>query len=88
MELIFNSFGEFWGSPEGPVSQIQCPHLQVGAPGIFSDLVRSIQNLMREWGAESIRTYSILSKTGTLVPEFAAEFLPLAELQSRFLRLQ
>ena len=40
MELIFNPCGEFWLSPEGPVSQIHSPHLLVGAPGIFSDLLR------------------------------------------------
>ena len=29
------------------------PNLLVGAPGIFSDLLRSAQMLKREWGAES-----------------------------------
>ena len=53
MELIFNPCGEFRWSPEGPVSQIHSPHLHVGAPGIFSDLLRSVQMLKREWGAES-----------------------------------
>ena len=38
MELIFNPFGEFRWSSEGPVSQIRSSHLLVGAPGIFSDL--------------------------------------------------
>ena len=42
MELIFNPCCEFWWSPEGPVSQIYSPHLLVGAPGIFSDLLRFI----------------------------------------------
>ena len=36
----------------------------------------------------SYRTYSIPDKTVTLVPEFAVEDLPLAELQPTFLRLQ
>ena len=52
-ELMFNLCGEFRWSPEGPVSQIHSPHLLVGAPGIFSDLLRSAQMLKREWGAES-----------------------------------
>ena len=52
-ELIFNSCGEFRWSQEGPVSQIHSPHLLVGVPGIFSDLLRSVQMLKRELGAES-----------------------------------
>ena len=35
---------------------------------------------------ESYRTYYIPSKTAALVPEFAVEHLPSAELQLRFLR--
>ena len=42
-----------FGGPEGPVSQIRSPHLLDGAPGIFSDLLRSVQMLRSEWGAES-----------------------------------
>ena len=53
MELTFNPCGEFRWSPQVPVSQIQSPHLLVGAPEIFSDLLRSVQMLKREWGAES-----------------------------------
>ena len=53
MELIFNPCGEFRWNPEGPVSQIHSPHLLVGAPGFFSDLLRFAQMLKREWGAES-----------------------------------
>ena len=51
MELIFNpvNFGEVRG---GPVSQIHSSHL-VGAPGIFLDLLRFVQMIKREWGAES-----------------------------------
>ena len=37
----------------GPVSQIPSPHLLVGVPGIFSDLLRFVQMLKREWGAET-----------------------------------
>ena len=53
MELIFNPCGELRWSPEGPVSQIHPPYLHVGAPGIFSDLLRSVQMLKRQWGVES-----------------------------------
>ena len=80
MELIFNPCGEFWWSPEGPVSQIHSLHLLVGATGIFSDLLRSVKILKREWGAESngkLPHLFIPSKTATLVPEFAVEDLPL-----------
>ena len=65
---------------EGPVSRIHSPHLHVGAPGIFSDLLRSVQMLKREWGAESngkLPHLSIPSKTGAWVPRFAVEDLPL-----------
>ena len=53
IELIINPCSEFRWSPEGPVSQIHSPHLHAGAPGIFSGLLRSVQMLKREWGAES-----------------------------------
>ena len=91
-ELIFNSSAEFRWSPEGPVNQIQSSHLHVGAPEIFSDLLRSLQMLKRESGVrkatESYRTYSIPGKTAALVPEFALDDLPSAELQPRFLRMK
>ena len=84
MELMFNPCGEFRSSRSGgPVSQIHSPHLLVDAPGIFSDLLRSVQMLKRDWGAENHRKLPHLfipSKTGTLVPEFAVEDLPSAEL--------
>ena len=51
--MIFNHCCEFRGSPEGPVSQIHSPHLQDGAPGIFSDPLRFVKMLRREWDAES-----------------------------------
>ena len=82
MELIFNPCCELRWSPEGPVSQIHSPHLHAGAPGIFSDLLRFVQILKREWGAESngkLPHLFISSKTETLVPEFAVEDLPWAE---------
>ena len=79
VELIFNPCGEFRWSSEGPVSQVHSPHLYDGAPGIFSDLLRSIQMLKREWSAESngkLPNLFNLSKTATLVPEFAVQDLP------------
>ena len=35
--------------------EVRRVHLQAVAPGIFSDLLRSVQMLKREWGAESYR---------------------------------
>ena len=49
----FNPCGEFRWTPEGPVSQIHSLHLLVGAPEISSDILKSVQMLKREWGAES-----------------------------------
>ena len=91
MELIFNPCGEIQWSPEGPVRQIQSPHLHVGTPVIFSDLLRSDLTLRREWGAESngkLPHLFIPGKTAILVPEFAVEDLPSAELQPWFLHMQ
>ena len=90
-ELMFNPCGEFRRSLEGPVSQIHSPHLLVCVPGIFSHLLRSVQMLKREWGTErngKLPHLLIPSKTAALVPKFAVEDLPSAELQPRFLRLQ
>ena len=83
LRLIFSPCGEFRWSPKGPVSQIHSPHLLIGAPGIFSDLLRSVQTLKREWGAKSngkLPHLFIPSKTATLVPEFAIEDLPLGRI--------
>ena len=57
MELVLKSCGEFRWSPEGPVSQIHSPHLHVGAPGFFSDLLRSVQMLTREWVQKWMGSY-------------------------------
>ena len=49
------------------------------APGIFSDLLRSVQILKREWGAEingKLPHLFVPGKTATLVPEFGVEDLP------------
>ena len=80
IELIFNPCGEFRRSPECPLCLIHSPHLHVGAPGIFSDLLKSVQMLKREWCTESngkLPHLSIPSETATLVPEFAVKNLPL-----------
>ena len=53
VELIFNSCGEFRRSPKDPVNQIYSPHVYVGASETFSDHLRPVQMLKREWGAES-----------------------------------
>ena len=81
MELIVNPCGQFRWSLEAPVSQIHCPHLLVGASGIFSEFFKVCSEAKeKEWGAESNRKLLHLfipSKTATLVPEFAVENLPL-----------
>ena len=59
-----NTCGEFRWSPEGPVSQIHSPHLLVGAPRIFLDLLRFVQVRKATGG---YRTYSSLVK---LQPRF------------------
>ena len=81
MEPIFNPCGEFRLSSEGPVSLIHSPHLHAGAPGIFSDLLMSVQMLKREWGAEingKLPHLSIPSKTAAWVSEFAVDNLSLS----------
>ena len=83
MELIFNPYGEF--------RQIHSPYLHAKDPGIFSDLLRSVQMLKREWGAENkgkLPHLFISSKTVTLVPEFAMEDLPLGLIAALGLGLQ
>ena len=73
--------------PEDPFSQIHSPHLYVGAPGIFSDFLRSVQMLKREResgvrkATGSYRTYSIPGRTAALFHEFAVEDLPSVELR-------
>ena len=82
MELIFNPCGEFRLSLKGLVSQIHTSHFHVGTCGIFSYLLRSVQMLKREWGAESngkLPHLFIPSESATLVPEFAVNDLPWAE---------
>ena len=80
------NFGEVQGAKLGKSTLLTS---SLGAPGIFSDTLRSVQMLKREWGAESNGKLPLLnpSKTTALVPEFAVEDLPSAELQLVFLRL-
>ena len=63
------------------MKQIHYPHLHAGAHGIFSDLLKSLQMLKREWGAKSNgklpQLLYILGKTATLVTGFAVEDLTL-----------
>ena len=49
-KLIFNPCNEIRWSPEG---QINSPHLHAGAPGIFSDILKSVQLLNEEWGTQN-----------------------------------
>ena len=90
MKLIFNPCAEFRLSQEGPISQIHSPHLHAGVPGIFSDLLRSVQMLIKSGARKAMgryRTYSIPGKTVALVPEFPVEDLRLdriAALVSEF----
>ena len=64
LELIFNPCGEFRRNTESPVGQTHSPHHHDGAPGIFSDLLRSVQ--MLKSGVRnttgSYRTHSSLVK--------------------------
>ena len=54
-------------------------------PGIISDLLRSVQMLKREWGAEGngkLPHLFIPSKTATLVPDCAVKDLPLGRTEA------
>ena len=82
MEIMFNPCSELRWSLENPVSQIHTPHLLIGSPGIFSDILRFVQMLKIEWGAENgkLPHLFIPSKTATWVPEFAMEDLHLGRI--------
>ena len=90
-EQIFNSCREFRWSSEGPVSQIHSHHLHAGAHGIFSDFLRSVQMLKREWSAESngkLPHLFIPSKTATWFLSLQWKSCLWAELLPWYLRLQ
>ena len=83
--------GEFRWSPEGQASQIHSPHFNCSVPGIFSDILKSIEMLNGEWDAESNGKLPLLStpsKTAAWVPEFAGKTCLWAELRPWFLSLQ
>ena len=86
--LISGPCDEFRWSPEDPVSQIYSPQLHIGAPEIFEGLFRREREngFRKETGNYFV--YSIPAKTAALVPEFAVDDLPSAELQPMFLHLQ
>ena len=91
MELLFNPYGEFRWSPEGPIDQINSPHLHVGALGIFSDLLRSVQMLKRvrcwkQW--ESTAPIQSLVKLQPWFLSLLWKTCLWAELQPRFLCMQ
>ena len=73
--LIFNPCTEFRLRQEVPVSQIHSPHLHVGAPRIFTDLLRSVQMIKRDNGVQKA--------TGSSTP-----IQSLVKLQPWFLSLQ
>ena len=79
MELMFNHCGEFRWSPEpNPLSSPPCWGLW-----IFSDVLRSVQMLKREWCAENngkLPHLFIPSKSATFIPAFAMEGLPFCRI--------
>ena len=79
MELIFNPCCEFLRSPKAQLAKSSL----LTSPVIFSDLLRSVQMLKREWGAESnvkLPHLLIPSKAATLVLEFELEDLSLGRI--------
>ena len=88
MELIFNPCGEFplFSPPRW------CPWDLCRCFNVWSDAKERERERERESRVRkamgSYSAYSIPTKTAALVPEFAAEGLPLAEQQPRFLRMQ
>ena len=70
---MYNQFipcSEFRWSPEGPVSQIHSPHLLAGVPGIFSDLLRPVQLLKKEWVRKATGIYRNYPSLVKLQPWF------------------
>ena len=62
----------------GPVSQIHYPYRHAGSPGIFLDLLTSVQMLKRECGVASngkLPHIFVPSNSSTLVREFELEDL-------------
>ena len=77
---FFHKLVNFSEVRRGPGSQIHSSRRLAGVPGIFSDILRSVQMLKSEWGVENngkLPHLFIPSKTTTLVSEFVVEDLPL-----------
>ena len=70
MELIFNPCDEFWLSLEGPVSQIHSAYLHIGATGIFSDLLKSVQMLKRVGYGKQRKATAAIQSMVKLQPYF------------------
>ena len=86
----WNFCDEFGWSSEGPISQSHYSHLHNGAPGIFSDLLRSVQMLKRDWvrkATGSYRTYSSLVKLQPCFLSLRWKTCLWAELQPWYLSL-
>ena len=80
MEVIFIPMVNFGEVRRAQLAKSTLLTSTFGAPEIFSDLLRSVQMLKREWDAGSngkLPRLFIPSKTATLVPEFAVKDLPL-----------
>ena len=78
MELILTpvvNFGEVRRAPTAKSTLLTSTLVPLGSFQIF---LRSVQMLKREWGAES--NGKLPGKTAAMIPEFAEEDLPSAEL--------
>ena len=94
MELIFNpfvNFGEVRSALLAKSTLLTSTLVPLGSIRSFK-VCSDAKERERESGVRkatgSYRNYSIPGKTAALIPEFAVEELPSAELQPRFLRLQ
>ena len=92
MELIFNPVVNFAVVRRTQLAKFVLLTSTLVPPGSFQIFKVYLYAKERESGVrkatENYRTHSIPGKTEALVPEFAVEDLPSAELQPRFLRLQ
>ena len=79
MELIFNSCGEFWWSPEGPVSQIHSPYLYVVPLGSFQICSDATERVRCGKQREVTSPIQSLVKLQPWCLLFTVKALPLAE---------
>ena len=80
MELILTSVVNFGEARRAPLAKSTLLTSTLVPPGIFSDLLKSVQILKTECGVESngkLQHLFIRSKTASLVPEFEVQDLPL-----------